>query len=203
LSERPARYGTEPSNPARSAAERFDAAGVVVLLELGAGQGRDTLFFAERGLRVHALDYTASGVKEIAASAVSAGLGDRVRVSQHDVRHPLPFADASFDACYSHMLYCMALSEADLARLNAEVRRVLRGGGLNVYTARTTADPDYGKGTHHGERMYEFDGFVVHFYGRDTVERLSEGFEVVAVEEFEEGTLPRRLFQVTLRMRCK
>jgi hypothetical protein len=31
------------------------------------------------------------------------------------------------------------------------------------------------------------------------VERLAAGFEIVSVDEFEEGKLPRRLFRVTMR----
>jgi hypothetical protein len=36
--------------------------GCSLLLELGAGQGRDTLYFAGLGLRVYALDYRESGL---------------------------------------------------------------------------------------------------------------------------------------------
>ncbi|MDR0477732.1 MAG: hypothetical protein LBH14_07360 [Desulfobulbaceae bacterium] len=34
-------------------------------MELGAGQGRDSLFFASQGFHVHALDYSSIGVSEI------------------------------------------------------------------------------------------------------------------------------------------
>jgi len=37
-------FGDEPSLAARRAAERFLEAGCSLLMELGAGQGRDTLF---------------------------------------------------------------------------------------------------------------------------------------------------------------
>ena len=47
--------------------------------------------------------------------------------------------------------------------------------------------------------MYECGGFIVHFFSREKVERLAEGFEIASVDEFEEGELPRKLFLVTLR----
>jgi SAM-dependent methyltransferase len=97
------------------------------------------------------------------------------------------------------MLYCMAFTEAQLELLSSEIRRVLRPGGVNVYTARTTEDPDYGKGVHRGENLYELGGFIVHFLDQDALRRLAEGFELVDVEKFEEGPLPRRLVRVTLR----
>lgn len=47
--------------------------------------------------------------------------------------------------------------------------------------------------------MYEVGGFIVHFFSREKVEQLARGYEVVRLEEFEEGGLPRKLFVVTLR----
>ena len=97
------------------------------------------------------------------------------------------------------MLYCMALPTPRLEALSAEVLRVLRHGGLQIYTARTTSDPDFGAGTSRGDDMYESNGFVVHFFSRDLVERLARGFDLLDVTEFEEGELPRRLYRVTQR----
>jgi hypothetical protein len=42
-------------------------------------------------------------------------------------------------------------------------------------------------------------GFVVHFFDRTLIERLSDGFVLVDVSEFTEGELPRRLARVTMR----
>ncbi len=50
-------YGTGPSQPAVAAARLFRDAGVDRVLELGAGQGRDTVFLAGQGFSVAALDY--------------------------------------------------------------------------------------------------------------------------------------------------
>lgn len=168
------------------------------VLELGAGQGRDTLFLAGSGLRVWALDYAEAGVRAIHAKARAAGLSTRVRAVRHDVREPLPFPAASFAACYAHLLFSMAFTGAELERLAGEVRRVLRPGGLCIYTARNKSDPHYGKGLSRGEEMYEVEGVAVHFFRRERVAHLAQGYRIVGIEECEEGTLPRRLFQVTL-----
>ena len=194
-------FGTEPSLPARKAAELFRNEGARTILELGAGQGRDTLFFARQGLRVHVLDYSHVGVEIIKAKADALGLSQSVAALQHDVRQPLLFDDGAFDACFSHMLYCMALTTAELEFLSQEVWRVLKPGGLNVYTVRNTTDVHYGTGTHRGEDMWEAGGFIVHFFNREKVEHLAKGYEIIDIEEFEEGDLPRKLFLVTLRRR--
>lgn len=196
-------FGAEPSDPARKALELFQRERIQKILELGGGQGRDTIFFAQNGLQVTVLDYAESGVRDIASKAAALNLSDVITSLRHDVRNPLPFDDASFDACYSHMLYCMALSTPELQRLSQEVWRVLKPGGLNVYTARHTGDPQYGTGITRGDDTFESSGgFTVHFFSRETVQRLAAGFDILTIDEFEEGALPRKLFRVTLRKKA-
>ena len=197
--ERAEMFGEVPSDPARQAAKLFKSEGVTELLELGAGQGRDTLFFAQEDFRVRAVDYSSSGLDAIGEKASASGLDSVVSTTVHDIRLPLPFGDATFDACFSHMLYCMALTSAELEALSSEVCRVLKPGGLNVFTVRHTGDAHYGAGIHRGEDLYEMGGFIVHFFSQAKVERLARGFEILDVEEFDEGGLPRKLFRVTLR----
>jgi SAM-dependent methyltransferase len=164
FSRHPNMFGKNPSGPARKAAELFKEEGKLKILELGCGQGRDTLFLAQSGFRVDALDYSEKAVEDIIQSAQGFNLSLSITARRHDVRNALPFDDESFDACYSHMLYCMALTTSELTFLSNQIWRVLKPGGLNVYTARHTKDSHYGKGVHRGEDLYEIGGLVVHFF---------------------------------------
>ena len=197
--QKPDMFGAEPSEPAKAAAEMFKKEGKIKILELGGGQGRDTLFFAQNGFHVYTLDYSDSAMRAITKKAQERNLSGSITALQHDVRDLLPFDDESFDGCYSHMLYCMALTTSELEFLSREVRRVLRPNGLHIYTVRHTKDAHYGTGIHRGEDMYEVGVFIVHFFSRAKVEHLAEGYDIVSVDEFEEGTLPRQLFRVTLK----
>lgn len=199
LESKPEMFGRDPSEPARRSAAELKAAGAQRILELGGGQGRDSLFFAAEGFQVHVLDYVQAGVDAILRKAAQAGLGQRITAAQHDVRRPLPSDDAAFDACYSHMLFCMALRTSELAALSRQIFRVLRPGGLCIYTVRKTNDPDFGRGIHRGEGLYENQGLIVHFFDRAKVEELARGWELVSIDEFEEAKLPRRLYRVTLQ----
>ena len=196
----PEMYGDEPSEAAVVAADMFAAAGATTVLELGAGQGRDTLYLARRGFHVDALDYAPEGLEEIEAKA-----GARRACRSGDDRGSTTPGTASrsrtpsVDASYSHMLLCMALTTPELEGLVAELRRVVRPGGLVVYTVRTTDDAHYGAGIAHGDDMYEHGGFIVHFFDRALIDRLAAGFTLVDVTEFNEGELPRRLARVTMR----
>ncbi|CAM4221576.1 class I SAM-dependent methyltransferase [Nocardiopsis rhodophaea] len=197
----PHMYGSEPSEAARHAAERFSAGGAHTVLELGAGHGRDALWLAEQGLFVHATDFSATAVRQLASAAVARGIDDRVQSHVHDVRRPLPLADASVDGVYAHMLLCMALSTAQIHGVIAEIGRVLRPGGRLVYTVRHTGDAHYGAGISHGDDIYEHGGFAVHFFDRTLVDDLALGWYLEEVHPFTEGELPRRLWRVTMSRR--
>lgn len=192
-------FGDEPSDAAKRAAARFLEDDSSLILELGAGQGRDATYFASMGLRVYALDYSENGLWGIVDKGIRTDLGQMITPVYHDLRKPLPFADAAVDGCFSHMLYCMAFSRSEIEFLNGEILRVLKPGGLNIYTVRHKGDAHFGKGTPLGENLYEMNGFVVHYFDKAMVESLAGGFDILDVEEFEEGSLPRKLFQVTLR----
>ncbi|HEY3276215.1 MAG TPA: class I SAM-dependent methyltransferase [Syntrophorhabdaceae bacterium] len=193
-------FGKEPSYSARRAAGIFADHGAKKILELGSGQGRDSLFFVAHGFEVCALDYSEEGLDAIGKKAEAAGLSASLATVCHDVRRPLPFDDNSFDGCYSHMLYCMALTTAELEFLSEEILRVLKPGGLNIYTVRHTLDPHYRTGIDRGDDMWEIGGgFIVHFFSRETIAHLAKGYEIVEVEEFEETDLPKKLFLVTLK----
>lgn len=193
----PRTYGDAPSAAAVHAAAVFCVAGAKDVLELGAGHGRDVLYFAGCGFTVRAMDFSAAGLEQLEKRAAESVVGSSVDVMVHDVRRPLPLPDASVDAVFAHMLMCAALSTPEIHELVREVRRVLRPGGTFVYTVRHTGDTHYGTGTAHGDDIFEHGGFAVHFFDRALVDALAEGWELREVHAFEEGDLLRRLWRIT------
>jgi len=192
-------FGEEPSEPARNAVDFFKKNGVNKILELGGGQGRDTIYFARNGFHISVLDYTDAGIEAIKRKAEFLGLSHLITAIRHDVRSPLPFENGIFDAGFSHMLYCMAFTTQELQFLSSEIRRVLKLNGVNIYTVRNTNDKHYGTGILRGEDMYEVNGFIVHFFNREKITLLANGYAIDEISEFEEGDLPRKLFQVISR----
>ena len=161
---KPEMFGLEPSTPAIKALKIFKNNKASKIVELGAGLGRDTIYFAKNSIHVEALDYSQTGIKNINQKVKQNNLSNLVNTKIFDVRKTLPFKDNSIEGVYSHMLYCMALTMSDLESLNKEIHRILKPGGINIYTVRHTEDGDYKKGIHRGEDMYENDGFIVHFF---------------------------------------
>ena len=196
FSNKPEMFGLEPSISAKKALNFFKEKKINNIIELGAGLGRDSIFFAKNNIKIQALDYSSSGIEIINHKIKRDNLSNYISTKLFDVREKLPFKDNSIDACYSHMLYCMALTVTDLQKLNNEIYRILKPNGLNIYTVRHTNDGDYKNGKHIGEDLYENDGFIVHYFSEEKVNTLLNGFENITLEKFEEGTFPRKLFFV-------
>ena len=144
-----------------------------------------------------ALDYAVTAVRALNERANKSGLTDRLIAVQHDLRKTLPFSSAEFDACYSHMTLCMELREAELVRLLADIRRVLKPHGLNIYTVRSVGDPDYRCGVHVTEDIENVDGYAIQFFDRSKIARLADGYKILEVREIEEGL--KKLFWVALQ----
>tara|TARA_B110000014_G_scaffold1620_1_gene1146 strand:+ start:236 stop:889 length:654 start_codon:yes stop_codon:yes gene_type:complete len=196
FSSKPEMFGLEPSIPAKKSLELFKKQNITKIIELGAGLGRDSIFFAQNSIHVKALDYSLSGIKVINEKSKKLNLSNFISTKIFDVREKLPFEDNSVEACFSHMLYCMALTNNDLENLNHEIHRILKPKGINIYTVRHINDGDFKKGIHRGENLYENDGFIVHFFSKDKVKSLLKGFENISIDEFEEGGFPRKLYFV-------
>ena len=194
FSSKPEMFGLDPSLSAKRALKLLQEKNIKSVIELGAGLGRDTIFFGKNLIHTIALDYSPSGIKVIDQKIKKANLSKYISSKLFDVREKLPFEDNSIDACYSHMLYCMALTTEDLAKLNNEIKRILKPGGINIYTVRHTNDGDFQNGNHIGEDLYENDGFIVHYFSEEKVNSLLNGFKNISLEKFEEGTFPRKLY---------
>ena len=188
-------FGLEASEPAKKSLKIFQVNNINTIIELGAGLGRDSIYFSINNLSVTSLDYSQSGIN-IINKKINKDKLKNIKTKVFDIRQKLPFEDNSIDGCFSHMLYCMALSNQNLFNLNKEICRILKPDGLNIYTVRNEHDGDYKNGIHRGEDMYENDGFIVHFFNKTKINQLTDGFKNIKIESFEEGTFPRKLYFV-------
>jgi SAM-dependent methyltransferase len=190
-------FGNEPSNFALLCFNHMKTNNVKRVLELGAGHGRDTTFFASNGIEVEALDYSVTAVGILDKIAQEKGLPIKPQV--FDVRSPLLFPDAYFDAAYSHMLLNMHFSLDELHFIFSEIRRVLKPKGLNFFSVRNHNDKSYGKGVELDKGIYDINGFQIRFFTEKEIQDLTsaQGFEILWIkEEYEE---PVTLYLVSSR----
>lgn len=177
-------FGETPSKFALSCYDKIK--NVKKILELGCGQGRDTLFFASKGIEIDALDYSPVGIEQLQKLASERNLSN-IHASVFDARIPLPFKDKEFDAVYSHMFFTMRFTWDELKAIAHEVNRVLKNNGFHFFSVRNRNDRVYGKGLKIDENIYEYKTFQVRFFSKEDIEKLAEGFKILEVREIVEG----------------
>ena len=193
---KPKMFGLAPSFAAEEALKIFKKKNISSIVELGAGLGRDTIFFAKNNIKVEALDYSKTAVTSIKKKVEELNLSEFVSTKVFDVRKKLPFKNNSIQGIFSHMLYCMALKNLEVQNLNNEILRVLEKGGINIYTVRNFEDGDYKNGIHIEDESYQNDGFIINFFSKKKIEELLVGFINIKIDRFNEGDFPRKLFIV-------
>ncbi len=149
----------------------------LTILEIGCGSGADALFFARRGHRVTAIDFSRSAVEETAWAARRRGL---VAVTTHQLdyaRPPLPFPAESFDLIYSH-LSLHYFPDALTTAVFDELWRLLKPGAFLCVKCRSTADSLYGQGEDLGGGCFRRNGHVRHFFSKEYMARQLARFTI-------------------------
>jgi malonyl-CoA O-methyltransferase len=155
-----------------------DVAGLEVL-DLGCGTGRHTLWMANAGASVTAIDFS-EGMMEKARAKAGA---EKVRFLVHDLHERLPFDDGSFDRVVSGLV----LEHLhDMAPFFSEARRVLKPGGRAVVSGMHPAmflrdvrarfrDPATGEKVEPGS--------VEHTIGDVVMAAVRAGFALAGIDE--------------------
>ena len=71
----------------------------------------------------------------------------------------IPFNDSYFDAVYSHMFFNMRFTDDQSGYLFVDVKRVLKNGGLNLFSVRSDNDAMYKTDTEVEKNIYDINGF--------------------------------------------
>ena len=158
------------------------------VLDLGCGVGRHALLLAAEGFTAHAMDASAEGVEQVRQAAEEKGLRVATQVAPMD---DLPYDPDSLDYVVAwNVVYHGTLD--DTRKALAEVRRVLRPGGLFQGTFLSKANAKFGRGREIAPDTYVIDSEDEkghpHCYCDEAGARvLLEGFEVATLADREQG----------------
>ncbi len=167
-------------------------------VELGVGYGRDLAYLQRCGFDVRGVDVSDRGVALARVHRRTHARRSIDVVRSDALRYLAQLPSRSVDVVYSNMFYNMDFTEADHARLFAEVARVLRPGGFHLYSVRSTSDSWYGRGRRRGSDTFDLrpHGVTMHFFSRAYARQLGRRhFSSFAREDRLEGAgeFPMRL----------
>lgn len=147
------------------------------LLDLGAGQGQDSRFFAGKGYDVTSTDFSARALE----------LGEQkspgtISFQQVDLSAPLPFPNESYDVAYAH-LSLHYFDKATTEKLFAEIYRVLKPGGILAALCNSSEDPEMLEGTEIEEHFVEVNDIQKRYFSPDDARAFAKDFEIIVADD--------------------
>jgi SAM-dependent methyltransferase len=169
---------TSPSWFAQFARGYFPAQGRI--LELGAGAGHDSRFFA--GLRYEVVSTDSSGAAlKLNTSLIPDDLKPGITVRQLDITHDFPFMDAYFEVVYASLCihyFGMVVTH----HIIDEISRVLKPDGVFAFIVNSTSDPDYGQGPCIEEDFFQIGKDTKRYFNVASARKIVSGFETIILD---------------------
>src|SRR3989344_8513207 len=146
---------------------------ISTLLDVGCGDGADSIFFHSQGIRVTALDFSDSGIEHLRA------LAPNITAVHQDILE-MDFADNSFDVIYAH-LSLQYFDDVNTTNIFHKLHRILKKGGYIFIKCKSVDDPLYGHGENIGEDMFYLK-HVRHFFSKKYMAEKLKNFTVIRVD---------------------
>ena len=144
------------------------------LLDLGCGDGRDSIFFSSKGLKVTAIDFSPIAI-------------NRLRIQNPDIHFILEdirnmvFKEKSFDIVYSH-LSLQYFDHETTDEIIRNIYKILTKNGLLFIKCKSTDDQLYGQGEKVGEDMF-WKEHLRHFFSKEYMANILHQFKVVKIRK--------------------
>lgn len=169
-------FGTEPNRFLVSQSQRLQPGARA--LSVADGEGRNSVWLAQRGLNVEAVEISARAVDKARTLAAERGVNVRFKVA--DVR-TWRWPSTRYDLIVA--IFIQFASPPERGQLFSRMRRALKPGGLLILEGYGVRQIEYGTGG---------PPHVEHLYTREMLDEAFRDFEILLLEEredcLEEGT---------------
>lgn len=161
-------FGDAPTKEVEEYIDGLGGSGLA--LDMGAGDGRNSLFLAEKGFDVIALDSSKTGLEKLQRIANERGLGDRLKIVHMDARE-WEYPERKFDLIVAITLFDH-LEGSDINKLFHKVRKSLKRGGYIFIKVHTIEDPGY-RGD--DDNASELSSEIKHYFRPNELLKLLRG----------------------------
>lgn len=147
-------------------------------LNLGAGTGNDSFYFAKKGLQVTALDWSSSATQALRQRASEQHI-ENLHTKTQSIAN-LSFPANSFDVVYAH-LSLHYFTHKQTTRIFKKLHNILTPGGLLFVKCKSIDDAYYGNGTEIEPDMFDHKGHVRHFFSKEYMRQQLESFTIISL----------------------
>ena len=177
-------FGTGQTILADFAKTIIEENNISTLLELGCGQGRDSLFFANFVSNVTSVDISENAINFVKKTKNERNLTN-LDLFVHDIKKPLNFLDKSFDMVYSNL----ALQFFDINQLKeifSNISEIMSNDSFFIFSTKKPGDKYFNFGKKISENSFQYKDITRYFFEKSQIKYLLEqNFKIISFEEDE------------------
>jgi cyclopropane fatty-acyl-phospholipid synthase-like methyltransferase len=173
-------FGEGPTKLAMTSYEVMLKNNTKKILELGCGQGRDCIFFAEKNFMVTASDLSPEAIDFVKKTSEEKKLTN-LNAFVQDLKEDFQFTE-KFDCIYSNLVF-QFFNEKGLADIIRKVSLCLKENGLFIFSTKKPGDKYYKVGEKISENAYKTKGVVRYFFEKEVIQDLVQ--KEFKIENFE------------------
>jgi SAM-dependent methyltransferase len=179
---RPNVFGTGPTKLAKMANDLIYDKSIQNILEIGCGQGRDSIFFSEKGYSIETFDISENAITFVNKTKKSFNLKN-LNAIVHDVTEPFSYSNNFFDFVYSNL--ALQFFDIDsLEKIFDNIYKVMKDEATILFSTKKKGDKYYDFGTKINEDAYEHKGITRYFYDKSILEHMLEHqFEILRFDD--------------------
>jgi SAM-dependent methyltransferase len=144
------------------------------LLDLGCGDGKDSLYFARKGIRVTAIDFSARAIEKLTHRAT----GMKVHPKVMDIRNLKLIR--KFDVIYAN-LSLHYFDDKTTTRIFNDIHKLLPKRGLFFVRCKSINDPLYGRGKKLGKDFFILNNHKRHFFSQEYLKKKLAKFKILKI----------------------
>ncbi len=158
-------------------------------LDIGCGNGRNSLYLAQKGFKITAIDFVPKALELLKQKAKEQNVLSKINILKIDFSKNLPFKSNSFDWAID-IVSTTSLDKDELQVFEKELRRVLKPGGLFLTYVHSKED-EYLKNKINKEGFYKIpeSGLIEHAWSREELLELYKNWELICLKKREKKDL--------------
>ncbi len=173
----------EPTDFAKKCADFLRNKPSKSILDLGCGDGRDSIFFAKQGYEVTAVDVSPIALQILKKKIDEENIRN-INVTEQDLLK-IEFPENSFDIIYTHLSLHYFL-DRQTTEVFKNLHKIINQSGFLFIKCKSIEDEEFGKGKEVEKNVFMTEeNYLRHFFDEGYMKEKLQLFKIIKIEKTE------------------